>query len=321
MVDYTGIARIIGTLGGDVIPQIEKVATKDATVLINGDSGVGKEVVALAIHEESRRSGKYVVVNCPTIPGNLLESELFGHTKGSFTGAGKDRVGKFEHATNGTIFLDEITEIDVTLQAKLLRILQERTYERVGDNETRRTNARIIAASNQDLEKAVRAGKLREDLYYRLQVFEINIPPLRDRKEDIGPLVNYFLKKYLLDENAAESITIADEFMRILREYDFPGNVRELENCIQRAVILMEGDRIIRSDFLPDRIKSESKREVTGNSVPNIYENFLKELQRHGSIFDMDLLIRKAIELTGDETEAAKLFNLDRSTISRRLKK
>ncbi|MFH1139467.1 MAG: sigma 54-interacting transcriptional regulator [Pseudomonadota bacterium] len=227
----------------EVQRQLEKVAPTRATVLLLGESGVGKTLIARIIHDLSdRRDRPFVKVNCAALPENLLESELFGYEKGAFTGAVGSRSGRFEDAHGGSIFLDEIGELPLGLQAKLLRVLQEREFERLGSNETRRVDVRILAASNKDLVGLIDKGLFREDLYYRLNVFPIWAPALRDRKEDLTRLLNHFLKKVSRDYN--RRLYFTPEALRLLKEYDWPGNVREMENLIERLVILTDGEKI-----------------------------------------------------------------------------
>ena len=220
-----------------------QVAPSRACVLIVGETGTGKELIARAIHDLSPRStGPYIRVNCGALTESLLESELFGHVKGSFTGAVDNRTGRFEAAHTGSIFLDEINSTSPKLQVKLLRVLQEGEFERVGDNNTKKVDTRIIAATNRDLLDEIDAGRFREDLYYRLNVVPIYLPPLRERREDIEPLVDFFLKRYA-EQNRREMRRVHPEAMRLLREHDWPGNVRELQNYVERAVILGDGPR------------------------------------------------------------------------------
>ena len=225
----------------EVVRTTRQVAPSRACVLIVGETGTGKELIARAIHDLSPRStGPYIRVNCGALTESLLESELFGHVKGSFTGAVDNRTGRFEAAHTGSIFLDEINSTSPKLQVKLLRVLQEGEFERVGDNNTKKVDTRIIAATNRDLLEEIEAGRFREDLYYRLNVVPIYLPPLRERREDIEPLVLFFLKRYA-EQNRREMRRVHPEAMRLLREHDWPGNVRELQNYVERAVIL--GDR------------------------------------------------------------------------------
>jgi DNA-binding NtrC family response regulator len=231
-----------------VLRLVANLEHSEATVLITGESGTGKEVVAHAIHRHStRRDGPFVAVNCGAIPAELLESELFGHVRGAFTGAVRDRVGRFEAAEHGTLFLDEIGELPPQLQVKLLRVLQEHAYDRVGESRERRTDARVLAATNADLERAVREGRFREDLYYRLRVVPIELPPLRDRREDIEPLA-----RHLLARSAARNgrvMKLSPEAMRALLGHSWPGNVRELDNALEYAVAVCKGQVIFPEDL------------------------------------------------------------------------
>ena len=233
----------------EVLKVVDKVAKTDATILLIGDSGTGKEVVANYIIRNSNRSHKpFIAVNCAAIPDNLLENELFGHEKGSFSGATSQHKGKFEQACGGSLLLDEITEMPLALQAKLLRVLQENVVDRIGSKQPIPIDTRIICTTNRNIENEVREGRFREDLYYRINVFPIKIPPLRDRKEDIEPLVAYFLKKYTTLFNKT-IIHVSDEALKILKGYNWPGNVRELENVVERAVVLCNSDTIKREDI------------------------------------------------------------------------
>ncbi len=235
----------------DIYSLIEKVAASTANVLILGESGTGKELAAKALHYNSpRREKPFVAVNCGAIPETLIESELFGHKKGAYTGAIMDRAGLFEQAEGGTLFLDEIGEIPLALQAKMLRVLQEREFRRVGDVQTRHTDVRIVAASNRDLEEQVREGSFREDLYYRLNVVPLRMPSLRERSEDIPLLVENFYRKFTQGGSSAEMITPGA--MKVLLSYPFPGNVRELENLVERCVVL--GNRVITEECLPPQV-------------------------------------------------------------------
>jgi DNA-binding NtrC family response regulator len=232
-----------------VLKMVEKVAKADSTLLITGETGVGKGLIAGAIHHNSNRSdNNFVQVNCAALPQNILESELFGHEKGAFTGAVRLRVGRVEQANMGTIFLDEIGDMDLALQAKILRVLEEREFERVGGEKTIKVDVRVIAATNQDLYALVQQGKFREDLYYRINVVNILIPPIRQRKEDIEPLVLYFIKKYCREFNKQE-MGIDSTALSAMVDYDWPGNIREIRNCVERAVLLAEGDSIKPQDI------------------------------------------------------------------------
>lgn len=255
------------------LEKAEAVAATPATALILGESGVGKELLARAIHRLSpRRQKRLIKVNCASIPKDLFESEFFGHVKGSFTGAHRDRVGRFELADGGTLFLDEVAEIPLDMQAKLLRVLQEGQFERIGDEKTRSIDVRIVAATNRDLRKAMKDGSFREDLYYRISVFPIVVPPLRDRKDDIVPLATHFLRQ-ACEKFGCRPIELDDEDSTLLRRYRWPGNVRQLRNLIERAVILSRVGDFELVDAMP--------RETVESRVPGVYSldqtGFIKE--------------------------------------------
>ena len=257
---------------------IESVADTDATVLIRGESGVGKDVVARSIHSASRRAqGPFVKVNCAAIPPGLLESELLGHEKGAFTGAHRRKPGQFEYANNGSIYLDEIAELPLALQAKLLHVLQDFRFSRVGGHGTIDVDTRVIAATNRDLEQAVARNEFREDLYYRLNVVEVRIPPLRERKPDIPVLANRFLE--LFNRQYGRSKTITSETMARLVEYPWPGNVRELENIMRRIVVLNDGEQAFEALFARRRIAPAVAPQAV---VPAINES-LREIARRGA--------------------------------------
>ena len=243
------VARSPGMLR--IFKLVETLAESDATVLLTGESGTGKELLARALHLHSpRRAGAFVAVNCAALPGELLESELFGHVRGAFTGALRDRTGRFELATHGTLFLDEVGDLPLALQGKLLRVLQERTFERVGDSHTRQADVRILAACNQDLRSAVRAGTFREDLYYRLRVVPIEVPPLRARREDIEPLARHLLAHAA--RRHGREVRLSPEALRALLAYDWPGNVRELANALEFATAVCGGQTILPTDLPPE---------------------------------------------------------------------
>jgi DNA-binding NtrC family response regulator len=243
-----------------VFRLVENLEQSEATVLLTGESGTGKEIVARAIHGHSpRRSGPFVAVNCGALPGELLESELFGHVRGAFTGAVRERAGRFEVAAGGTLFLDEVADLPLPLQVKLLRVLQERTFERVGESQSRRTDARIVAATNADLRRAVQEGRFREDLFYRLRVVPIEIPPLRARREDIEPLATYLLARVAARQGRA--LRFSPDALRALLEYGWPGNVRELENALEYAVAVCKGQTILPED-LPMEVQQETARSL-----------------------------------------------------------
>ena len=243
-----------------VFRHIETLQHSEATVLVTGESGTGKEVTARMIHAHSpRRNGPFVALNAAALPGELLETELFGHVRGSFTGATRDRAGRFEAAADGTLFLDEVGDLPLHLQVKLLRVLQEHTYERVGDDHPRRTNARIIAATHRDLRRAVAEGNFREDLYYRLRVFPIEIPPLRARREDIEPIARLLLSR--VGARTGRALRFSPDALRALLSYDWPGNVRELENALEFAATVCPG-QTLQTEDLPPEVRSPSDRRA-----------------------------------------------------------
>jgi DNA-binding NtrC family response regulator len=244
-----------------VFRLIETLQNSEATVLITGESGTGKEVTARMIHAHSpRRNGPFVAINAAALPGELLETELFGHMKGSFTGATRDRMGRFEAAGDGTLFLDEVGDLPLHLQVKLLRVLQERTFERVGDNTARRTNARIIAATHRDLRRAVIDGSFREDLYYRLRVFPLEIPPLRARREDIEPIARLLLSR--VGARTGRALRFSPDALRALLTYDWPGNVRELENALEYAATVCPGQTLQPEDLPPEVLPAAAARRA-----------------------------------------------------------
>jgi two-component system NtrC family response regulator len=266
-----------------IFDVIRKVATADAPVLILGESGTGKEMVARAVHRQShRKHGPFVAINCGAIPAALLESELFGHEKGSFTGAHAQRQGRIEMANDGTLFLDEIGEIPLPLQVKLLRFLQEQTIERVGGRQSLPVNARVVAATNVNLKKAIAENVFREDLYYRLAVVQVTLPPLRERDSDIHLLAQYFLNRFATEANKPH-LTFDQEALRSINKHTWPGNVRELENCIRRAVIMAEGQRIVAADL----DLSASANDATFVTLKEARETverqlILQALEKHG---------------------------------------
>ena len=246
----------------EVSHAIQRVAPTDATVLLLGESGTGKELFARAIHQLSpRRDRAFVAINCAAIPVTLIENELFGHEKGSFTGASGRQLGKFELADNGTIFLDEIGELDLSVQAKILRVLQERRFERIGGTAPIDVDVRIICATNRELEENVRRGAFREDLYFRINVFPVTVPPLRARREDVDALVDFFLQRFAR-ELARPGLRISDACRAVLRAYDWPGNIRELQNCIERAAILCDGNVIEARDLQLGKVSTDELRDA-----------------------------------------------------------
>lgn len=296
----------------EMMSMVEKIATADATIMLTGESGTGKEVIARIIHQQSDRSEQpFVAVNCAAIPDDLLESELFGHMKGAFTGAIKDKRGKFELAHNGTLFLDEIGELSTPLQAKLLRALQEKIIEPLGSEKSVEVDIRLIAATNQNLKKQVDNGSFREDLYYRLNVIPMEIPPLRKRPEDIPIFVHGFLKKYSPDKK----ITADDKLVERLKQCRFKGNIRELENLIERMVLLRKSDKLTLDD-LPEEY-SESEAEKRNQQIVDVIEN--NSLSFHEA---EKKLIEDALAKTGgNKSKAAALLKIPRHILIYRLKK
>ena len=306
--------NIIGQSGPmqEVFRAMEKVVDSNVTVLITGESGTGKELIARAIHYHNKKRSDYpfVAVNCSALPETLLESELFGHEKGSFTGATGRRVGKFEQADGGTIFLDEIGLMTPATQAKVLRVLQEREFERVGGNELVRVDTRVISATNKDLEEAVKKGEFREDLFYRISVFPIHLPPLRERKEDIPLLAAHFLNKYAQAEGK-ELETISPEALELLMAYHWPGNVRELENAIERAVVLANPPEITAKD-LPASVRSLGEKKIYESD--NKLSSWIEKLEE-------EALRQALLECEGNISQTAKKLGIGRATIYRKAKK
>jgi DNA-binding NtrC family response regulator len=293
----------------EIFQLIKKVAYTSSNILITGESGTGKELIARSIHRQgNRKNGPFVAVNCAAIPSELMESEMFGHEKGAFTGAHTRTIGKFEYANGGTLFLDEISALRSDLQAKLLRVLQEREIERIGSNKPIRVDIRVIAATNTNLEDAVSKGKFRQDLYFRLNVVPISIPPLRDRKEDIPLLANHFLNKF----NAAFNKKIpgfTEKAVDVLGRYYWPGNIRELENLVERIVVLSTGDGLIDLKNIPLEILMNSEQEPQDS-----------DYQKSGLIkireeFEKRILLNVLEAVQWNQTEAAKILKINRNTL------
>jgi DNA-binding NtrC family response regulator len=308
----------------EVFRVVEQVAPARSTVLITGESGTGKELIAKAIHEASPRNARaFVTVNSSNIPSELLESELFGHTRGAFTGAVAAKKGLFEVADGGSIFLDEIGDIPPETQVRLLRVIQEREFTPLGDTTPRRVDVRIIAATNIDLKEAVRQGMFREDLYYRLSVVPIELPPLRDRRQDILPLAQHFIRKYNEENGRKVSEHIAPEVLSLLENYTWPGNVRELENAIERAVVIAPGDDItrecLRREIADPQAAAAVARDSAGASSGidvGRGVNFYDEVRR----FEIDL-IRRALDQTGGhQSRAARLLGMNPTTLNSKIK-
>ncbi|MBI3090530.1 MAG: nif-specific transcriptional activator NifA [Candidatus Tectomicrobia bacterium] len=294
----------------EVYKQVSNVANSNATVLLRSESGTGKGLVAQAIHYSSQRAdGPFIKVNCTTIPEGLIESELFGHEKGAFTGALEQKKGRFELAEGGTIFLDEVGDLNHALQTKFLRILQEREFERLGGTETLKANVRVIAATNKNLEQAVKDGAFREDLYYRLNVFAINLPPLRERKSDIPILAEFFLEKYAR-ENHKPIRRISSRALDLFMNYNWPGNVRELENCIERAVVMCQ-DTIIYAHHLPPNLQTAGDVERPHNW----------SLTQAVGDFERELIIEALSSTRGNRARAARLLGVTERIIGYKVSK
>jgi DNA-binding NtrC family response regulator len=299
-----------------VYSLIEKVAPTDVSVLITGESGTGKELVAKEIHSRSRNSsGPFVTLNCAAMPQELIESELFGHEKGAFTGAHTRRVGKFEAADRGTLFLDEIGDMTLSTQAKVLRVIEEKRFQRLGSNETLSTDVRIVSATNKPLEIEVEAGRFREDLYYRLCVVRINLPPLREREPDIPALVQALCNRFSFAYKS-EPIGISKDAMKALLTYDWPGNVRQLRNCIERAVVLTEGEEIT-TESLPEEVLSGKRRQII-----HVEDEVLQSLDFRSAKKDFERkYIEKTLEQTGGNvTRAAALLGMHRQSLQHKLR-
>ncbi len=301
----------------EVFRMVSKVLDNDITVLIHGESGTGKELIARAIHYNGKRKeNPFVVVNCASIPRELLESELFGHERGAFTGAHQRKIGKFELARGGTLFLDEIGEMEMALQAKILRVIQEKEFERIGGNEVIKTDVRIISATNKNLKEEVKNKRFREDLYYRLSSFPIYIPPLRERKSDILVLTEHFIKKFnkKLNKNIKG---ITKRALKLFYDYDWPGNVRELENTLERCVVLADGD-MIDIDVLPQNIRVGDSSMLT-SKIENIFDE-------NAPVIPFEKLkeeaIRHALKVTNNNIlDAAKKLKIGRATMYRLMEK
>jgi len=320
--------QIIGSSGKmqEIYKIIGQVAPSDVTVLLRGESGTGKELLARAIYHHSLRANQpFLPVNCAAIPDTLLESELFGHEKGAFTGATSRRIGKLEQCQGGTIFLDEIGDMSLSTQAKLLRVLQDRTFERLGGIETIKVDLRFVIATNQDLEEAISTGKFREDLYYRLNVVSIQIPPLRERKEDIADLVSYFLKKFNR-ELKKKIVGITPAAMGKITIYAWPGNVRQLENVLKRATVLCQGEWILEDQLLLEKGWEPSFAKATergAKPIEGLLDILFEELSKGSSVQQEDIIstiergfILRALQKTkGNQVQAAQLLGINRSTL------
>ena len=295
----------------EVMEEIALIAPSDATVLILGESGTGKELIANLIHERSVRAKKpFIKLNCAALTEALLESELFGHEKGSFTGATERKPGRFELANGGSFFLDEVGEMRSTTQVKLLRVLQEQQFERVGGTESITVDTRIITATNKKLDKEVKAGRFREDLYYRLNVVPIQLPPLRERKEDILPLAEYFLKFYG-EKNHREAVKILPEALDLMMRYDWPGNIRELENTIERGVIIARSEYLT-PDELPPNLRNISESKAHYGSEMSVGST-IKEMEK-------EFIARTLTSVAGNRTRTAKILGITRKTLQNKIR-
>jgi two-component system nitrogen regulation response regulator GlnG len=307
----------------EVYKAIGRVAPQDLAVLVLGESGTGKELVARAIYQHSRRAaGPFLAVNCAAIPETLLESELFGHEKGAFTGADRRRIGKFEQCSGGTLFLDEIGDMTPLTQAKLLRVLQDGRFERVGGNETIHSDVRVIAATNRDLAQMAASGEFREDLYYRLGVVTIALPPLRERSGDLPLLVDHFLKRFS-PEMGKEVAQVAPEALGLLQRYPWPGNLRELQSVLRQALLRAQGP-VLLADFLPPTVRGEAPPEAGPRSAALDWDEFLDERLRAGSrdlyaealaLMERSLITRVLQHTRGNQLQAAKLLGITRGSL------
>jgi two-component system nitrogen regulation response regulator NtrX len=297
--------------------QIRLAAPSSASVLITGENGTGKELAARAIHFQSNRCDKpFVELNCAAIPDELIESELFGHERGAFTGAVAQKKGKFDLADNGTIFLDEIGDMSLKTQAKVLRILQERKFERVGGTRTIEVDVRVVAATNKDLAEEIKSGNFREDLYYRLNVVPFEVPPLRSRTEDIPLLIDHFIARFCLKEGREQKV-ILPEAVELMKGYEWPGNVRELKNIVERLVIMTPG-RTISVQQLPDYLRKELLRESTGSRLDGMLGlNSLREAREE---FEKEFILQKLEELGWNVSKTAEAIELERSNLHRKIR-
>ena len=317
--DYK-VGDIIGSTRAmrDIFKTIGVVSQSRATVLIQGESGTGKELIAKVIHNNTAKNEPYIAVNCSAIVETLLESELFGHEKGSFTGAIGRKLGKFELAGTGTVFLDEISEMSVNLQAKLLRVLQEMEFERVGGKDRVKVRARIIAATNRDLKALVKEGKFRDDLYYRLNIVTITLPPLRERREDIPLLVDFLIKK--INKDLHKNIAgVSREMMDVFMQYRWPGNIRELENLVERLVLMAKGDVIVMADVPAELIEAVEIREpAAGNGDRRSIKELIREKTED---IEKQMIVRVLAECEGNISKAARELGLSRRGLHLKLAK
>lgn len=315
-----GLENIIGNSQPmqRIYDLVKQVAPSRATVLIQGESGTGKELIAHAIHQLSnRRTHAFVPVHCAALSGTLLESELFGHEKGAFTGAIEQRAGRFEQAHNGTLFLDEISEVSTEVQVKLLRVIQEQSFERVGGTRTIHADIRFVAATNKNLEEEVRNNNFREDLFYRLNVVTVTVPPLRERQDDIPLILKYYLDKFAR-ENEKQPFSIDPKAVHLLQQYSWPGNVRELRNCMENLVVLSKNTLISPSD-LPEKILSYQQNSHIDNSRPPV--SSIPAAPMNVKDNERSLIIKALKETNGNRTEAARALGMSRRTLYRKLER
>lgn len=318
--------RTFGALVGSaptmesVYSLIEKVAQTDVNVLLTGESGTGKEVVAREIHLRSRNaSGEFVTLNCAAMPTELIESELFGHEKGAFTGAAAKRIGKFEAADHGTIFLDEIGDMSLSTQAKVLRVIEDKKFQRLGSNETLSSDARIISATNKPLEREVEDGNFREDLYYRLCVVRINLPPLRERKSDIPALAHTFCERFSLAYKN-QPLKLSKEALAVLLEYDWPGNVRQLRNCIERAVVLSDDEEITLAALPEEILAGKKRRAPAAGSSSDITVSQALDFRSAKKEFERKYIEKSLEQAGGNVTKAAAMLGMHRQSLQHKLK-
>ncbi|MBL8793272.1 MAG: sigma-54-dependent Fis family transcriptional regulator, partial [Planctomycetia bacterium] len=313
---YVGSSAVVQKL----LQLVKKVAQSPSAVLLRGESGTGKELLARALHEHSPRAGKaFVKVHCAALSAGLLESELFGHVKGAYTGAHRDKVGRFELANGGTLFLDEIGDISLEVQTKLLRVLQEMTFERVGSSEPVQVDVRVVAATHQDLEELIRQGKFREDLFYRLNVISIPVPPLRERREDIPELALHFLRLYA--QRAGQTVNqMDDDALAALKGHPWPGNIRQLENVIERAVVVADGPTITLQDLSAEvAIGLDGAGKPTPRTRPTPMSGRSRREERDRR--EKEELVRALAQASGNKAEAARALGVARSTLLSKLKK
>jgi two-component system nitrogen regulation response regulator GlnG len=322
--------RIVGrsAIMQETCKVVGRIAPQDVNVLIMGESGTGKELIARALYQHSKRAGRpFLAINCAAIPEALLESELFGHEKGAFTGADRKRIGKFEQCDGGTLFLDEIGDMAPALQAKMLRVLQEQTFERLGSNETVQTQVRVLAATNHDLEAAVAEGKFRKDLYYRLKGVTIRVPPLRERAEDVAELAHYFLFRFNR-ELGSDFRAIGPEAVELLESYAWPGNVRELQGAVRQAMLHGSGHVLVR-EFLPEELRTKEAMESPATPAPGGLDGLIESLLTGGEgnllpraveTVERALLERVLRETQGNQTQASERLGISRNTLRQKMR-